>query len=65
MHQLQPDKLIAINPTFIIPPEEEERRNIARFISKNFREKILKEESPADSPLKGYEIAEAGSFGNQ
>ncbi len=60
---LTPDKLIAINPAFRIPPEEEERSTIARFISKNFREKILKVESPADNPLRGYEIAEAGVTG--
>ena len=57
------DKLIANIPTLEIPPEEEERSKIARFLSKNFREKILKEDSPADSPLKGYEIAEAGVSG--
>ncbi len=60
---LTPDRLIAFNPSIILPPEEEERSTIARFVSKNFREKILKEESPEDKPLKGYEIAEAGVTG--
>jgi hypothetical protein len=57
------DKLIAINQALNIPVEEEERSDIARFISKTFREKVLKEDAPADSPLKGYEIAEAGVTG--
>lgn len=60
---ITPVKLIAYNPFVILPPEEEERSTIARFLSKNFREKILKEESPEDKPLKGYEIAEAGITG--
>ena len=60
---ISPNKLIAINPALNIPIEDEERSDITRFISKTFREKILKEESPEDSPLKGYEIAEAGIKG--
>jgi hypothetical protein len=36
---------------------------LARFISRNFREKILKEENPGMDPLKPYELAEAGIEG--
>lgn len=60
---ISPNKLIAINSALNIPVEAEERSDIARFISKTFREKIMKEDSPSDSPLKGYEIAEAGITG--
>jgi hypothetical protein len=55
--------LIASNPTFNIPDVEDERSQVGRFISKTFREKFLKEKTPTDSPLKGYEIAEAGVTG--
>ena len=40
-----------------------ERSNIGRFVSKTFRETFLKENITPDSPLKGYEIAEAGVSG--
>jgi len=43
--------------------EEDDRSSIGRFIARNFREKLLREEAPADSPLKGFEIAEAGVAG--
>ncbi len=55
--------LIASNSDFKIPEEDDGRSNIGRFISKTFRERILKEEASPDSPLKGYEIAEAGVTG--
>jgi hypothetical protein len=55
--------LIASNSEFTIPQEDDGRSNIARFISKTFREKILKEKASSDSPIKGYEIAEAGVSG--
>jgi len=55
--------LIASNTTYIIPEEDDGRSNISRFISKTFREKILKDNSSQNSPLKGYEIAEAGVTG--
>jgi hypothetical protein len=44
----------------IIP---EKRWAAGRFFARVFREKILKEQSTDDSPLKGYEIAEAGVSG--
>ncbi len=40
-----------------------ERSRISRFIASTFREKILKDEEYNDSPLKTYEIAEAGIDG--
>lgn len=39
------------------------RSKIGKYIAKTFREKILKEKTPHDTPLKGYEIAEAGVTG--
>jgi hypothetical protein len=55
--------LIASDITFSIPEEDDGRSNVSRFISKTFREKILREKTAPDSPLKGYEIAEAGVTG--
>jgi len=52
--------------SFIYIPDEEPvnaRSKIGKYIAKTFREKFLKEETPADSPLKAYEIAEAGVTG--
>jgi hypothetical protein len=57
------DTLIASRQTFIIPDVEDERSRAGKFISKTFREKFLKEKTPPDTPLKGYEIAEAGVTG--
>jgi hypothetical protein len=55
--------LVASNPPIIIPAVEDERSKAGKFISKTFREKLLKEKKPSDTPLKGYEIAEAGITG--
>jgi hypothetical protein len=55
--------LVASKYTFIIPPFVDERSNLSKFIAKTFRQKILKENILQDSPLKGYEIAEAGIKG--
>jgi hypothetical protein len=55
--------LVASNSTFIISPYDDERSNLSRFIAKTFRQKILKENTSKDSPLKAYEIAEAGVTG--
>lgn len=45
------------------PEVYDDRGRAGRFISKTFREKILKEKSPTDKPLKGFEIAGAGVAG--
>ena len=55
--------LIASNPNLIIPEVDDERSNLSKFIAKTFREKILKETSSKNSPIKAYEIAEAGVTG--
>jgi hypothetical protein len=56
--------LIAFNnPIIISSANEDERSRFSKFIAKTFREKILKEKTTKDSPLKGYEIAEAGVTG--
>ncbi|MCX6320911.1 MAG: hypothetical protein NTX93_03790 [Bacteroidia bacterium] len=55
--------LVASNSNLIIPTYDDERSNLSRFIAKTFRQKILKENISLDSPLKGYEIAEAGVTG--
>jgi hypothetical protein len=58
-----PNNLIAFQPAFNIPVYDDGRSKLSRFISKTFREKILKEKSAKDTPLKGYEIAAAGVTG--
>jgi hypothetical protein len=58
-----PENLISLNYTPAPVPEEEERSKIGRFIAKTIREKFLREKTPADKPLKGYEIAQAGVAG--
>ncbi len=55
--------LIKSKATVTVPEIEDERGRLSRFIAKTFREKILKEKSSADTPLRGYEIAEAGVTG--
>jgi hypothetical protein len=57
--------LIASNNTFTVPVFDygEERSRFNRFIARTFREKILKTEPYNESPLKSYEIAEAGIKG--
>jgi hypothetical protein len=57
------ETLIASNPTITMPDAGNERSKAGRFISRTFREKLLKEKTPPDTPLKGYEIAEAGVTG--
>jgi hypothetical protein len=52
--------------SYIYIPDAEpdnERSKIGKYLAKTFREKFLKEKTPPDSPLKGYEIAEAGVTG--
>jgi len=55
--------LIALKYTAAVPEYDDERSRLGRFIAKTFREKILKEKAAKDSPLKVYEIAEAGVSG--
>jgi hypothetical protein len=57
------NRLVASNFPTILIEDEAFRSSIGRFIARNFREKLLKEETPPDSPLKGFEIAEAGVAG--
>jgi hypothetical protein len=55
--------LIALNYTVAVPEYDDGRSKLSKFIAKTFREKILKEKTAKDSPLKVYEIAEAGVSG--
>lgn len=55
--------LIVYNSTFNVPYYDDGRSKIGKFIAKTIREKVLKEKTPKDSPLKAYEIAEAGVTG--
>jgi hypothetical protein len=58
-----PGTLVALNSAVSIQDEEDDRSKLRKFIAKTFREKILKEKTAKDSPLKVYEIAEAGVSG--
>ena len=55
-----PNTLIALNTTAGVPEYYDDRSKLRKLIAKTFREKIMKEKSPKDSPLRIYEIAEAG-----
>jgi hypothetical protein len=54
------NELVRCEPALIIPPPDDDRSRIGKFIAKNFRQKILKEENAFDTPLKPFEIAEGG-----
>jgi hypothetical protein len=58
-----PNTLVAFKSTQIIPEIDDGRSKLGKFLARNFREKILKENRAQDSPLKAYEIAEAGVSG--
>jgi hypothetical protein len=56
--------LIAYNSQSKMPQDEDDGRSkLSRFIARTFREKFLKEKTATDTPLKAYEIAEAGVSG--
>ncbi len=56
--------LIALNPNVAIPSDYDNGQSrFSKFIAKAFRDKLLREKTPKDNPLKGYEIAEAGITG--
>ena len=55
--------LIAYNPPAVLSTDDDGRSKLGKFIAKTFREKILREKAPKDTPLRGYEIAEAGVSG--
>jgi hypothetical protein len=55
--------LMAQNRRLPVSDSDDERSNISKFIARTFREKILREHTPKDSPLEGYELAEAGVAG--
>ena len=58
-----PGNLIALNKSIVIPDDDEYSSNFSRFIARTVRGKILKEKTVKETPLKGYEIAEAGVAG--
>lgn len=58
-----PVTLITINSKIQIAEEDDGRPRFGRLLAKAFRQKILKENTTRDSPLKAYEIAEAGVSG--
>jgi len=55
--------IVALRSTVVMPDNEDSRPRLGRFIAKVIREKILKEKAHEDTPLKAYEIAEAGVSG--
>jgi hypothetical protein len=57
------NKLIALSLSPVAIDYDDGRSNIGKFISRTFRDKILREKKVNDTPLKPYEIAEAGITG--
>jgi len=58
-----PKTLIALNLKTDVPESDDGRSRIRKFIAKTFREKVLKDNTKQDSPLKAFEFAEAGISG--
>jgi hypothetical protein len=58
-----PNTLVASDIRLIKPDFDDGRSRFSKFIARNFREKLLKETKAQESPLKAYEIAEAGVSG--
>jgi hypothetical protein len=58
-----PNSLIELKITMGTPAWDDSRSNLSRFIAKTIRERILKKKIPEYSPIKGYELAEAGVSG--
>ena len=59
-HETVPNTLIALKTTAATPVYDDDRSKLRKLIAKTFRERIMKEKSPKDSPLRIYELAEAG-----
>lgn len=57
------NSLIAFNSPVVVPEYDDGRSKLSKFLAKTFRERFLKENEAKDSPLKVYEIAEAGVSG--
>jgi hypothetical protein len=56
--------LIALHYNAIIPQDYDNGQSrFSKFIAKAIRGKLLREKTPKDSPLKAYEVAEAGISG--
>lgn len=57
------NKLVASSLSPVAVDYDDGRSNIRKFIARTFRDKILREKKVNDTPLKPYEIAEAGITG--
>lgn len=55
--------LVASNILFFEEPIYDDRNALTRFFVRNFREKILRNDTSGDDPIKPMEIAEAGVEG--
>jgi hypothetical protein len=56
--------IVAFNPDVVIASDYDDGQSrFSKFIAKAIRGKLLREKTPKDSPLKAYEIAEAGITG--
>jgi hypothetical protein len=61
--QENPVKLLALNPAVAMSAEDVNPSNISRFLARTVRGKFLKEKTVNETPLKAYELAEAGVAG--
>ncbi|MBW6500483.1 MAG: hypothetical protein K0B05_03735 [Bacteroidales bacterium] len=55
--------LVEYEPGLVVPLFPDERSNVNRFFARLFHEKIMRDSTAGDRPVKGYEIAEAGIAG--
>jgi hypothetical protein len=60
---LNQNSLIASNNNFTIVDYDDDRGRFRKFIARTFREKLLRDETNSDNPIKPYEIAMAGVDG--
>jgi hypothetical protein len=63
LEKSSPSSLAPSSTTYSMQTDEDEMSNVERFVTKLFREKILRKDVADETPLKGYEIAEAGVAG--
>lgn len=61
--ETSPELVVSSREVLRETPDYDNRSNTGKFIARIFRKEIMKEEAPSESPLKAYEIAEAGVKG--
>jgi len=57
------NNLIAFTPDIMVPLFDDGRSNVNRFLARVFHEKIMRDTTAGDRPVRAYDIAEAGING--